>query len=139
VPMPVTASLLEAARDNRHEAIEMLTNWGFSDRARLGGNPNPGNWMVSAGMRLMERAAPGVIHADLTACNEYATGLKDAAAVRCAALLILGERDRLTPVRSARELTRALPNAETAILLGCGHAMLAEQPEQVLDQLIRVV
>jgi pimeloyl-ACP methyl ester carboxylesterase len=32
-----------------------------------------------------------------------------------------------------------LPEAETVILKDCGHAMLAEQPDAVLDQLIRVV
>ncbi len=139
VPMPVSASLLEAAKNDRQEAIEMLTTWGFSDRAQLGGCPTPGKWMMGAERRLMERAAPGVIHADLTACNEYATGLEDAEKVRCPALLILGERDRLTPARSAQRLAATLPNAETVILKGCGHAMLAEQPDPVLDQLIKVV
>jgi pimeloyl-ACP methyl ester carboxylesterase len=139
VPMPVSEMLLEAAANNRHEAIDMLTTWGYSRTAQLGGNPTPGNWMAIAGMRLMEQAAPGVIHADLKACNDYRAGLEHAATVRCPALLILGERDRLTPPRATRQLAEALPQAETVVLPGCGHAMLAEQPDSVLDQLIRVV
>ena len=93
VPMPVSTALLDAAKDNRHEAIEMLNYWGFSQPAQLGGNPTPGNWMLGAGLRLMEQARPGVIHADLKACDDYADGLEHAAAVRCPALLILGARD----------------------------------------------
>lgn len=139
VPMPVSRDLLEAARENRHEAIDMLNNWGFSDAARRGGNPTPGNWMLAVGERLLERARPGVIYTDLRACNDYATGLEHAAAVRCPALLILGERDRLTPPRSARQLAATLPSAETVILEGCGHAMLAEQPDTVLEHLTRVL
>lgn len=139
LPMRVSGALLEAARSNRHEAIDMLTIWGHSKAAQMGGNPIPGNWTLGSGQRLMERASPGVIHADLMACNEYTAGLEHAAAVRCPALLILGERDQLTPARSATRLAEALPNAETVILKGCGHAMLAEQPDTVLDQLIRVV
>ena len=139
VPMPVSDMLLEAAANNRHEAIDMLTTWGYSRSAQLGGSPTPGNWMAIAGMRLMERAAPGVIHADLKACNEYRDGLEHAAMVECPALLLLGERDRLTPPRAAAKLAQTLPRATTIVLEGCGHAMLAEQPDSVLDQLIRVV
>jgi pimeloyl-ACP methyl ester carboxylesterase len=139
LPMRVSDLLLEAAKDNRHEAIDMLTIWGFSKSAQLGGSPTPGHWMLGGGNRLMERARPGVIYTDLNACNEYVAGLEQAATVRCPALLILGERDVLTPPRTASRLAEVLPNAETVILPGCGHAMLAEQPDPVLDQLIRVV
>jgi pimeloyl-ACP methyl ester carboxylesterase len=90
-------------------------------------------------MRLMERAGPGVIYTDLNACNEYIEGLEHAADIACPALLILGERDMLTPVRSAMKVVSALPNAEQVILKGSGHALLAEKPDPVLDQLIRVV
>ena len=139
LPMPVSEVLLEAAGKDRHEAIDMLTIWGYSKSAQLGGSPTPGLWMLGGGQRLMERAGPGVIYTDLKACNEYADGNDQAATVRCPALLILGERDLLTPPRSARRLAEILPDAETVILEGCGHAMLAEQPDAVLDQLIKVV
>jgi pimeloyl-ACP methyl ester carboxylesterase len=139
LPMRVSEVLLDAARSNSHEAIDMLTMWGYSKSAQLGGNPNPGNWMVGAGRRLMERAAPGVIYTDLKACDKYSAGLEHAAAVQCPALLILGERDRLTPPRSAALLAQTLPDSETVVLADCGHAMLAERPDAVLDQLIKVV
>ena len=139
VPMPVSAYLLESAEMDEHKAIEMLNFWGFSKSAQLGGNPTPGNWMLGGGMRLMETARPGVIYTDLHACNEYIEGLEHAANIRCPALLILGERDMLTPVRSAHKVVEALPNAEKVVMPGCGHALLAEQPDPVLDQLIRMV
>ncbi len=139
VPMPVSEFLLEHAKQDKHDAIEMLNYWGFSKSAQLGGNATPGNWMLGGGMRLMERAGPGVIYNDLSACKEYLEGLEHAASVVCPALLILGERDMLTPVRSAMKVAKALPNAEKVILEGSGHALLAEQPDPVLDQLIRVV
>ena len=139
VPMPVSEFLLNNAREDRHEAIEILNFWGYSKSAQLGGNATPGNWMLGGGMRLMEKAGPGVIYTDLNACNEYIEGLEHAASVACPALLILGERDMLTPVRAAMKIAEALPDAEKAILEGSGHALLAEKPDPVLDQLIRVV
>jgi pimeloyl-ACP methyl ester carboxylesterase len=139
VPMPVSEFLLANAQEDRHEAIEMLNFWGYSKSAQLGGNATPGHWMLGGGMRLMEKAGPGVIYTDLYACNEYIEGLEHAARVACPALLILGERDMLTPVRAAMKVAAALPDAEKTILQGSGHALLAEKPDPVLDQLIRVV
>jgi pimeloyl-ACP methyl ester carboxylesterase len=138
IPMRVSEALLEAARSNRPEAIDMLTLWGYSTSAQPGGNSTPGISMLESARQLLERAAPGVIYTDLNACNEYEAGFEHAAAVRCPALLILGECDKLTPARSAKRLAETLPEAETVILEGCGHAMLAERPDAVLDQLIRV-
>jgi len=139
VPMPVSGFLLDKAKEDKHEAIEMLNYWGYSKSAQLGGNATPGNWMLGGGMRLMEKAGSGVIYTDLKACNEYIEGMEHAACIACPALLILGERDMLTPVRSAMKVSDALPNAEKVILEGSGHALLAERPDPVLDQLIRVV
>jgi pimeloyl-ACP methyl ester carboxylesterase len=139
VPMPVSDYLLDRAKENSHEAIEMLNFWGFSRSAQIGGNATPGNWMLGHGLRLMEKAAPGVIYSDLKACNEYLEGLAQAGQVQCPALLILGERDMLTPVRSATKVAEALPHAEQVVLGGSGHALLSERPDPVLDQLIRVV
>jgi pimeloyl-ACP methyl ester carboxylesterase len=139
VPMPVSEFLLDKARDNNHIAIDMLNFFGYSKAAQIGGNATPGNWMLGGGMRLMEKAGPGVIYADLKACNDYIEGLGHAAEVKCHALLILGERDMLTPTRSVRKVAESLPDAETVILEGSGHALLAERPDPVLDQLIKVV
>ncbi len=139
VPMPVGKPLLDSAAADDHSAIDMLTLWGHSRAAHLGGHATPGMWMLGAGMRLLERARPGVIHRDLAACNHYAAGLDHAVKVRCPALLILGGRDAMTPARNAVDVSKAIPEAETVVLEGAGHALMAERPDPVLDQLIRIV
>jgi len=139
VPMPVSEPLLKSAKENSPDAIEMLNLWGFGASAHLGGNATPGMWMLGGGKRLMERAAPGVIYTDLNACNQYLDGLQDAGSVACHALLILGQKDLMTPLRAAQALADALVDSETVVLEKSGHAMLSERPEQVLDQLIRIV
>jgi pimeloyl-ACP methyl ester carboxylesterase len=139
VPMPVTDVLLDSAEANDHLAIDMLNVWGHGRSAYLSGNPTPGMWMMGVGLRLLERAGPGVIHNDLRACNSYVTGLENAAQVRCPTLLILGDKDAMTPPRAARKVAEAIPDAETVVLTGAGHAMLSERPDPLLDQLIRMV
>ena len=95
--------------------------------------------MLGGGRQLLDRAAPGVVSSDLRACNEYTLGLEHAEQTQCPALLILGERDAMTPVRSTRSLVDALPDPEVVVLDGAGHALLAERPDPVLDALIGVV
>ena len=53
VPMAVHRSLLSSAAQNDHAAIDMLTYWGYSKAAQLGGNENPGMWMVGGTLRLL--------------------------------------------------------------------------------------
>ena len=57
------------------------------------------------------------------------------AAVRCPALLLVGERDVMTPPKGARALADALPDARTVVLPDCGHMMMVEQPDATLDAL----
>lgn len=139
VPMPVSDELLQSARQDDHAAVEMLTLWGHSRAAQIGGNATPGMWMIGGGQRLLERAVPGAIYADLKACNEYVNGVENANKLACPALLILGGRDSMTPTRSAMAVAKAIPDAETVILERAGHALLAERPDPVLDELIKVV
>lgn len=135
VPMPVSEVLLEAARADDHVAFELINGWSHSTPRQLGGNQVPGMWMTGAAMRLMERSAPGVLHVDLTACNAYAGGLDAARAVRCPALVLMGERDLMAPARNADALLDALPDVRKVVLRGAGHALMAEQPDAVLDAL----
>ncbi len=80
-----------------------------------------------------------MIHNDLKACGDYANGLASAARVQCPTLLILGERDIMTPPGRARDLARGVAGARTAVLAGSGHSLLSEQPDAVLDELITAV
>ncbi len=135
VPMAVSDVLLDAARADDHVAYELINGWSHSTPRKIGGNRVPGMWMTGAAMRLMERTPPGVLYTDLFACNAYAGGLAAAAGVRCPALVLLGQRDLMAPARNAPPLCQALPNVRVVTLEGCGHALMAEQPDAVLDAL----
>ena len=134
-PMPVTDALLDPARANEHLALDLVTLWGHSPKAHVGGFSAPGMWMTGGGLRLVERAAPGVLFSDLSACNDYAEGLERARRIRCPVLLVLGERDAMTPARAARELEAALPVSRRLIVRHGGHQLMSERPNQVLDAL----
>jgi pimeloyl-ACP methyl ester carboxylesterase len=135
VPMPVSAALLNAARDNEAEAIDMINEWSHSPRASIGGNTVPGLWMMGTNRRLMQRQKPGILHTDLAACNAYTHGLDAAAMIACPALIVSGSRDLMTSPKAASKLTSAIRDARRVSLPGAGHALMAEQPDAVLDAL----
>ena len=139
VPMPVSNALLKTSAANDHAAYEMINAFAHSPRAQLGGNRVPGAWMLGSNMRLMERSADGVLHADFTACNNYKVGLEAAKKVQCPVLLVLGQRDQMTPPRAAKQAAANFGKARTVILESTGHSLMSEQPDAVLDALIGFV
>ena len=135
VPMPVSDTLLAAAKEDDHVAFELINGWSFSAGKHLGGNQVPGMWMTGTALRLMERTLPGVLHTDLLACCGYASGLEAASCIRCPALVILGARDIMAPNRNARALIERLADKRVVTLPDAGHALMAEEPDYVLDAL----
>ncbi len=137
IPMGVAEPLQNAADANSHQAFDMITIWGHSMPAQVGGGPHtPGVWLTASSLRLLERSGPGVLGNDLRVCDEYTDGESRARSVTQPALLILGQLDMMTPPRAARSLIDALPNAQVKIIDTCGHMLMGEQPDAVLDALI---
>lgn len=135
IPMPVSDALLIPAKEKEAKAIAMINTWSHSPRGTMGGNTVPGMWMLGASKRLMERQKPGVLHNDLAACNAYAHGLEAAAALTCPALVLAGSRDMMTSPKVAAKLAATIPGAKLVTLDGVGHALMAENPDGVLDAL----
>jgi pimeloyl-ACP methyl ester carboxylesterase len=135
VPMEVSEALIDAAKANDHVAYELINGWSTSAGKQLGGNTVPGMWLLGSAIRLMERTAPGVLHTDLVACSAWTGGLEAAAAVRCPSLVVIGARDIMAPPRAAKGLVETLAGARVVTLPDTGHAMMAEQPDAVLDAL----
>ena len=69
--------------------------------------------------------------------HQFTDGVSLAAKVRAKTLLIIGEQDKMTPARAGRALAEKLRNSSVVSLAPCGHFMLTEQPNGVLDALAR--
>ena len=133
--MTVGPDLLKAAEANDHAAVDMVSIWGLGFQAGLGGSLAPGLWMHTGAQRVLERCRPGVLFNDLSACNAYQGALAAAAGITVPAMLVLGERDMMTPARAGKALAAALPNSRTIVLPGAGHMMMTERPDEVLAAL----
>jgi pimeloyl-ACP methyl ester carboxylesterase len=133
--MTVGPDLLKAAEADDRTAIDMVSIWGLGFQAELGGSLAPGLWMHSGAQRLLEKCRPGVLFNDLSACNAYQGALAAAAQITVPAMLVLGERDMMTPARAGKTLAAALPNSRTVVLRGAGHMMMVERPDELLAAL----
>ena len=119
-PMPVSEELLSAAAANDPAAFTKLAEWGYA---------NPDHPSLPQTLQIFRNSAPGVLHRDLDACNRYQQALENAAMVRCPVWVVLGEWDRLTPVRNTEPLVKTLSSPEVEIIPEVGHTLMEEAPE----------
>ncbi|GLT20992.1 alpha/beta hydrolase [Zoogloea oryzae] len=135
-PMPVAPPLLDATLAARDKAHRMINQWSYAPGSQLGASSIPGLNLTAINERLMQRAAPGVLHTDMSACNAYTGGFDAAARVTCPVLLLSAAQDRMTPPKAIAPLANAFTSARKVnkvVLSGAGHAMMAEAPGAVLD------
>lgn len=126
-PMKVSDALLAGALEDQDAAIGMVAHWSHA-------RPELEQPAREAMRRVADGGPPALLHTDLSACKAYANGGAAAAAVACPTLFILGRQDRMTPPRAAKTLTESIRHG-TIVEVDAGHAMMAEQPDAVLDAL----
>ena len=125
-PMKVAPALLEMARLDEPAAIEMVAQY-----SQASGTPDA----LRSLMQRMSAINPDqLLYTDLFACNAYANGEAAARALQCEVLFIMGSKDKMTPPRSSALLTGAVAHGRT-VSVDCGHTMMSEQPEAVLEAL----
>ena len=138
-PMKVSDMLLEASKNDEESAITMVNIWSHSSMAQKPSSPGPGFYVMGVGHRLMERISrqnpASVFHTDFAACNAYTNGEAAARAITCPSLLLLGKRDIMTPPKATALLSKSIADCHVVQIENCGHQLMAEQPDAVLDTL----
>ena len=137
--VPANDFLPAGSEANDHLALDLVNAWGFGRRAQFGGYRIPGLWMLGYGIRTLEHAASGVLYNDMAACNAYLDGAERAGQVRCPTVVVAGQRDMMTPLKSLRALADSIAGASLVVLPGIGHIMIEEAPDETLDALKGVI
>lgn len=137
-PMKVSDALLATAKTDEASAIDMVNIWSHSSMAQKPSCPGPGFYTMGMSRRLMQRVSAinpeHVFYTGFNACNTYANGQAAAEAAACPVLFVFGAKDMMTPPRSAKLLTTAIPHGKV-VQVDAGHSMMQEQPDAVLDAL----
>lgn len=134
VPMPVSDPFLAAARDDSPAGFDMEIVWGHSRSAMLAASPVPGAALMGASRALNGRALPGVLHADLKACNTYAPSMEAIRAIQVPTLVVAGRRDQMTPLKAGKAIAAQIPGSHF-VELDAGHSMMSEAPRPLLSAL----
>lgn len=80
------------------------------------------------------QSMPSIVDHDVRAALAERTDLG-----RLDVSVIVGERDRLTPLRSARELVAAFPGARLDVVSDAGHQVMMEAPEFLNERLRSII
>lgn len=131
--IPVNPALVESARSQRQIADDLIAGWGHGKTGHFGGNQAIGGWMMGTGRMMLYRQADGVLHSDLAMCAAYASGEERAAAITAETLILLADKDRMTPLKAGRKLAELIPESEMMIIENCGHAIPGEEPDITLS------
>jgi pimeloyl-ACP methyl ester carboxylesterase len=110
-----------------HEVTSALVRQGF------GRHPSPTH--IELTRQLLAEAAPAAL---------YPSGFhmvghdarRALATTHTPSLVVVGDCDRLTPVRAARRIARHLPDSRLEVLPGCGHQVMLERREELAKLLI---
>ncbi|NLF55916.1 MAG: alpha/beta hydrolase [Thauera phenolivorans] len=134
-PMPVSPFLLDAVREEPARGHALINKFSFAPAELLGAERHAA--LVAANAARMEAQPAASLLADLQACNAWQDGLRCATALRCPALLVCGERDRMTPPDAVKPLFEACADsaggARMITLAGAGHAMMDEAAPAVSE------
>ena len=133
--MPVHPEMLESAKANTLKVQELMTFWGIGTALHKGGMTAPGLWLRRESLAVLSANKPGVIHADLAACNAYKDALARAPDVKCPTVLVLGDGDLMTPLSKGKTLASAIKGAVGVVVPNSGHFMMVERPDETLDAL----
>lgn len=128
VKLPVNAVLLEEASNSATypRAVEMIVKWAFAPAV-------PDNLRTLARRTMME-TRQSVFYGDLLACDSFNV-IERVNQINCPTLVISGEQDKMTTVRSNQYLASQIPNARLELIPGAGHMVMIEQPNAVASLL----
>lgn len=136
VPMPVADALLSRAETHPDSVRRLITEYSLTRQFQLAGGSGHGIWGPGVTLAILRRSPAGVLAIDLANCNQYSRGLEAASRVACPTLLLVARRDRMTPRRNLPPLQSALRQVSRAEIADCGHAMMNERPQAVVQELL---
>ena len=134
-PMQVGEPLLAAAAEGDPSIHSLTTLFGTTLATRLYGAWPPGCSQLNLRLSQRHHESPGVLHNDLSACNNYRHGEAAAAKVTAPTLFISGDQDRMTPAKATAVLRGQLADASLTLLTECAHQHSFEQPQALLQAL----
>jgi pimeloyl-ACP methyl ester carboxylesterase len=118
--LKVVPSLLDGILNASPTALASFADYAVSS--------NADNRVRSQVRERFQTGSAKLIHGDLLACDRFDV-MNRLAEISVPTCIIVGEEDRLTPVKYSRHLHDSIKGSRLAVVPGAGHLVMMEQPE----------
>jgi pimeloyl-ACP methyl ester carboxylesterase len=124
--LPVNLTMIEDLSDAQVYAttVNNICRWSFSIHA----DPRT----ITSVKKQMLNTRPSVLQGDFRACDAF--NLTDQLGkVQSPTLIVVGEMDKMTPLRFSEELEEGIPDADLIVLPQTGHMVPLEKPKSTTE------
>ncbi len=130
--LPVNLSLIEdlANPQGFPAAIENISSWSFSENAE----PS----LVENVLKKMSKIRPSVLVGDFRACD-LVDLTEELGNVHVPTTILVGDEDKMTPVRFSEELRDGINGARMRICKRTGHMLPLEEPMETAAEIKRFI
>jgi pimeloyl-ACP methyl ester carboxylesterase len=119
----VLPAILEALKTDFRASVELaIGGMAFASPAR----PE----IIERTKRESLKCRPDIAYADFVACNSFDVRQR-IPEIKAPTLIIVGDQDRLTPVKWSQFLTDKISGASLQVVASAGHMVMLEQPQEV--------
>lgn len=117
----VHPAFIEGLRQDKQKALAMLADYSLS--------PATGGPLRERLREKYLKTSAELVYGDLSACKEFDV-MDSIHEVRLPTWILVGEDDRLTPVKFSRYLHEAIEGSRLAVVPQAGHLVMMERPEE---------
>jgi len=126
----VVPTIFETIKKNHSQAVELITELSFFDKASNGKKKRAAEDMKNISLE--------VIYGDFEACDKFNV-MERIKEIKVPTLIICGLEDQLTPVKYSEYLTNNIPNSKLEIIADAGHMVMLEKPEEFNEKLEKFI
>lgn len=120
----VAPQLLTGILTDFNATVDLLVGWMYG-----AAEPN----LLRLGARQLRAVRPETLHADFRACDAF-DRRADVARIDVPTLIICGDADVMTPLKSSEFLRDQIRGAQLVVLPGAGHMAALQQPQVVAGE-----
>ena len=131
--IPMNPELLELAEKGDPKAVDLMMDWAHGPAGHFGGHAVPGLHHINiGGTIIINGSIKDALGVDFRSCDNYKNGFEAAKKIKCPTINILGDKDRMCPVKEGKKLADSIKASEIAIIENCGHMILLEEADKAL-------
>jgi len=137
---PMNPELLDLAGKGETKAVDLMMDWAHGPAGHFGGHAVPGLHHINIGGTIIHNGSvKNALGVDFRACNNYINGFEAAKKIKCPTINILGDKDKMCPVKEGKKLADSIVGSKVEIIPNCGHMMLLEEADQEVEILKKVI